>query len=224
MKKIGAQLTIKLKEISELKRDREGKLRLKDQLNELNQQLNGKIEENSSMSKHLYNLTIERDHFDKKAIDLEHRHKTMEQELTASQFSNMNFGSPQKPIDITGSSSSNPYHLPTGIPPNPVLNGLGKNNLLKVNPTEFTFKPIKTPPISTPNVIPHIDKPVPKPLPPVVDTPLYSLENPPPDIDPEDLKMILSMGFTSPTKIFQLMRKYPGNIDRIIEDILKDKL
>jgi hypothetical protein len=195
--KVGTQLHLKLKEISELKKDREDKLRLKTQLDELDKQLNGKIDENLTMSKHIYTLTIERDHFNKKAKELEHRQRTMEAELTASQYSHMNLGT-LPPMSNNNSS----------MPTNPVLNG-GIPGSGVSHPSVPIY----------PNDHTNVKIPIAPPLPP--QKPVYDLKNPPPDIDPEDIRMLLSMGFNeNPDTLFQLIRKH-GDISRVIEELLK---
>jgi len=192
--KVGTQLHLKIKEISELKKDREDKLRLKAQLDELDKQLNGKIDENLTMSKHLYTLTIERDHFNKKAKELEHRQKTLEAELTASQYSH---------IQSLGTLS----HDISSMPMNPVLNGGTpisgmSHQQVPIFPDHINVKP----PISTP-LLPEKT--------------LYDFQNPPPDIDPEDIRMLLSMGFSiDMDTMVQLIRKN-GDISRVIEELLK---
>jgi len=156
------------------------------------------------MSKNLYTLTIERDHFNKKVKDLEHRQKTMEAELTASQFAHMNLGSPTPLSPIYNDKPS----VPT--PMNPVINGgmsggTGGHHPVSIHSNDHT--PVK-PPITSP-------------LPP--EKPLYNLQNPPPDIDLEDIRMILSMGFNfdKPEELFKVVRDNNGDISRVIEELLK---
>jgi hypothetical protein len=197
--KVGTQLHLKLKEISEMKKDREEKLRLKAQLDELDRQLNGKIDENLTMSKHIYTLTIERDHFNKKAKDLEHRQRTLEAELTASQYSHINLVPPPPMSNHNSAMPMNPV-LNGGIPISGII-----HPSVPMYPNDHTI--IVKPPISPPL---HPEKH------------LYDLNNPPPDIDPEDIRMLLTMGFSfdQPDILFQIIRKH-GDISRVIEDLLK---
>jgi len=149
------------------------------------------------MSKHIYTLTIERDHFNKKAKELEHRQRTMEAELTASQYSHMNLGT-LPPMSNNNSS----------MPTNPVLNG-GIPGSGVSHPSVPIY----------PNDHTNVKIPIAPPLPP--QKPVYDLKNPPPDIDPEDIRMLLSMGFNeNPDTLFQLIRKH-GDISRVIEELLK---
>jgi len=204
LKKIGTQLQLKLKEISDLKKDREEKLRLKSQLDELDGKLNGKIEENLTMSKTLHTLTIERDHFNKKATELEHRQKTLEFELSASQFGNMVI-SPVLPV-------SN-YKTPSS-PINPILNGgtpsLGFNSPPTVIPV-VNLSPSTNPshPIS----------------PPQPTVPKYDFDHPPPDISMELIHLIIGMGIDDmpPDVLFALLRKHNYDIQRTINEYYEKK-
>jgi len=226
LKKIGTQLHLKLKEISDLKKDREDKLRLKSQLDELDKQLNGKIEEHLTMSKHLYTLTIERDHFNKKAKELEHQQKTIETELTASQFANMGI-SPRPPM-----FNDNPapiYPVINGVIPtsgannNQPLHVISKPPQVVVPVVNRPDHPIAKPPTIVPSSIIHPQGTVSQPL-PVISKPVYDLQNPPPDIDIEDIRMISSMGFgsgaLSPDTIFEVMRSNNNDLSRAIESLL----
>jgi len=56
----------KLKEVAELKKDRDEKLRLRNKVEEIERQLGSKIDEGLTMSKRYHTLEIERDHFAKK--------------------------------------------------------------------------------------------------------------------------------------------------------------
>jgi hypothetical protein len=225
VKKVGTQLQLKLKEIYELKRDKDEKLRLKAQLDELDQQLNGKIEENLTMSKHLYTLTIERDHFTKKAKDLEHKQKTMEAELTASlaQFTH-NLPSPVPPITHENPSiPMNPVIINGGIPVSgivhqPVLvhsnTPIHSNNSIHSNAPIHSNNPHSNTPFYSNNPI-HSNNPI-------RDPPNSNLIDD--DIDMEDIRMIYSMGFNwvPVEKIKAYIRTYKKDISRVIEELLKD--
>jgi replicative DNA helicase len=84
LNKMAAQFQLKIKEISELRKDREQKIILETKLVKLEKDLNTKIEENLSMSRTIHSVTIERDHFSKKAAELESRQQTFESDLIRS--------------------------------------------------------------------------------------------------------------------------------------------
>jgi len=240
LKNVGTQLHGKLKEISDLKKDREDKLRLKSQLDEIDKQLNGKIEENLTMSKNLYTLTIERDHFNKKAKDLEHRQKSMEFELTASKFVNMGTSSPPpvsndnpapiKPV-IPAPGAKNNQPIPVNRPDHPILkpHTIVPSSVIHPHGTVTQPLPVNRPdhPILKPHtIVPssviHPQGTVTQPL-PVISKPVYDLENPPPDIDIEDIKMLSSMGFNlTPENLFEIIRMHDGDISIVIEELLNN--
>jgi len=215
VKKIGTQLKLKLKEISDLKKDREDKLRLKSQLDDLDKQLNGKIEENLTMSKHLHTLTIERDHFNKKAKELEHQQKTLELELTASQFSNMGMS----PHTLVSNDNTPNRDLNGVVPASGVGNSKSPVVVPVVNRPDHPF--VKPPTTFVPSPVIHPQGTVTQP--PVISKPVYDLDNPPSDIDIEDIKMLTSMGLggSNPETLFEVYRKHKGDLSRVVEDLLK---
>jgi len=227
LKKIGTQYQLKLREIAELKRDREEKLRLKTQLDDIDKHLHGRIEENLTMSKHLYTLTVERDHFTKKTKELEQKQKTMELEFTASQFANINLGNPFL-VPVTNNDNNTPVTA-TGIPINPVpgnfnqggpfTNSPGISLPLTIGPPTNLPKIPSSTGISPADAIKNLDlRPSPSPS-----SSVYDLANPPPDISKDDITMLISMGFKvdRPDQLFDLIRSHKGDISRVIEELLK---
>jgi len=228
--RIGTQLHLKIKEVSDLKKDREEKLRLKAKVEEVEKQLNTKIEENLTMSKKMYSLTIERDHFSKKAKDLEHRQPNIEQDLIRS-LQQLNFNSPR------GSFMNYPQMSPQTTPTFQQPVSTPNNDKIVVKSTlppssggtpQFpVFKEYPKLPVQQSN---------PQPYSPMVDDwmmPPGRNEQPPitpksvafpDDIDEDDIEMLRSMGFNVEEKrqvIIDLIRKHKKEISKVIEDLLK---
>jgi len=198
--KMGTQLQAKLKEVSELRKDRDGKLLLKTKLENLEKQVNGKTEENLSMSKLIHNVTIERDHFSRKSKQLEDRQQTIEQELITS------------------------YQL---SPVTPRVDPHNKSPLIGFIPVANPATPIHTEPpkvIHVPEPVSTFHHNIPQP---VVEKPRLSndLSQLPPDIDEDDITILQSMGFNldeKPHLIFGLIRKHK-DISKVIEELLNNK-
>jgi len=185
------------------------------------------------MSKQLYTLTVERDHFTKKAKELEQRQKTMELEFTASQYSNLNLGNPflVSNHEITPSAAGISHLLNPTSPPVPgITNHLGSpfGHGPGMNPLSSMVPVI--PPTAT--KIPSVSSNSPATVlnnnnldlrPSGLSSVAYDLANPPPDIAKDDITMLISMGFNldRPDQLFDLIRSHKGNISRVIEELLK---
>lgn len=186
--RIGSQLQVKIKEVTDLKKDREEKLQLKVQVEELERLLHTKVEESLSMSKRFHTVSIERDHFLNKTKVLETRQQTLEQDLMRSlSITNskpltdspyyptnpfsvnpkpgnpMGYSYPVNPSQPVGYSPVlNPHTLPT-IPPlmpnNPIPHPHINNPVLPTNPILLPNNPVlPTNPVLIPN------NPIPHPI------------------------------------------------------------
>jgi len=119
LKVLVSQFQTKMKELAELKKDRDEKVMLEVKISQLEKELNDHLSENLQISTRLANVTSERDNLHKKASDLELRHQKLEADyLTQSlKFTNLNEPTnPGKlPLQHTKSSSSLPFPVPSDI-------------------------------------------------------------------------------------------------------------
>jgi len=160
------------------------------------------------MSKLYHNVTIERDHFSKKTKELEDRQQTIEQELIRS----YQIGPATPLVDPHKSPAPNGL-VPAMDPALPIH---------LETPPKVTFVP------ETPKPAYPVANPVPLyPSQPIVEKPRISddLSLLPGDIDADDITILQSMGFNlndRPQLIFDLIRKHPKDISKVIEELLKN--
>jgi len=174
--------------------------------------LSSKLEEHSTISRRIDTIKIERDHFSKKAIDLENKLPTIENDLIRS----FSLPTPSTPIHTPISNPSSP--TPIFTPPNiyvPPLNPIPikpKPDIL-IPPNVTNGSPL--PAIVNNNNGNDIYKTIPVPV--HHDTPSL-----PPDIHEVDLQILTSMGFSlekDREKIYALIRKHK-DISMVINELL----
>jgi chromosome segregation ATPase len=81
LKKIAMQLQSRMIEAIDLKKDKDEKNLIEAKLQQLQKEYDTKIEENLGMSRVIHTVTIERDHYNKKAVELETRQQTFETDI-----------------------------------------------------------------------------------------------------------------------------------------------
>jgi len=202
--KIGQQLLLKFKEMAELRKDNEGKLLLEAKLADLEKQLNSKIEEQLTMSRRIDSITIERDHFNKKATELETNLPSIESELIRSFSLPPSSNTPiHTPIHTPISSPSSP--IPVFNPPNiyvPPQNPIKPKPDIQVPPNITNGSQLPTFVNNSNGSDPYKNVSFPTPGP--SDTPSL-----PPDIHEVDIQILQSMGFSldkDREKIYALLR------------------
>jgi hypothetical protein len=213
--KIGQQLLLKYKDVAELKKDNEAKLLLEAKLADLEKQLSSKMEEQLTMSRRIDHIKIERDHFSKKATELENKLPTFENDLIRS----FSLPTSNTPINTPISSPSSPipiYNPPTNIYTPPLVPIKPKPDIL-IPPTVIHNGSPLTTNMNNSNVNdPYKNISFPTQF---GDTPSL-----PPDIQEVDIQVLESMGFSldynNREKIYALLRKHKSDISKVINELI----
>jgi chromosome segregation ATPase len=108
-----SQYQAKMHESLDLKKERDEKVMIEAKLKQLQKDLNEKISENLNMTQSIREVTTQRDHFNKKAEELESRQQNLETDYLNQSIKFTNSMSPHSP---SGPSSAHQNSLPFSIP------------------------------------------------------------------------------------------------------------
>jgi len=112
------QYQAKMHEALDLKKERDEKFMIEAKLKQLQKDLNEKITENLNMTQSIREITTQRDHFNKKAEELESRQQNLETDYLnqSIKFTNSISGSPHSPsVPHSAHQNSLPFSIPSDI-------------------------------------------------------------------------------------------------------------
>jgi len=117
LKFLVSQYQNRMNEATELKKDRDEKVMLEAKVKQLQKELNEKIQENTKMTQSIRDLTTQRDHFNKKAEELENHQQNLETDYLhqSIKFTSSMNSPPNNPQLNASVHHASPFAIPPDI-------------------------------------------------------------------------------------------------------------